>query len=147
MASDQPHRLTRYLRNLVSTTTLRDASDHALMAQFVAGRDDAALTALVRRHGPMVYHLCRRVLRHEQDAEDAFQATFLVLARKAHTLHAPEAVGNWLYGVAYRTALKARTAAARRSRQEAAAPVRGVAEPLAELTVHEAQTIVDQELA
>src|SRR6516162_1497538 len=95
----------------------------------------------------MVYHLCRRVLRNEQDAEDAFQATFLVLARKAHTLRSQESVGNWLYGVAYRTALKARTAAARRSRHETAAPVRSVAEPLAELTVCEAQTIVDQELA
>src|SRR6516225_11420136 len=148
MASNHRHRLTRYLCNLASTTKLRDVSDHDLMKQFVAGRDDTALTALVRRHGPMVYHLCRRVLRNEQDAEDAFQATFMVLARKAHTLRSQEGVGNWLYGVAYRTALKARTAAAaRRSRQEAAAPVRDVAGPLAELTVHEAQTIVDQELA
>src|SRR5215813_2534383 len=133
MAGDQPHRLTRYLRNLAASTRTRDAPDHELMAQFVANRDDLALTTLVRRHGPMVYNLCRRVLRNEQDAEDAFQATFLVLARKAHTLRSQEAVGNWLYGVAYRTALKARTAAAaRRSRQEAAAPVRDVAEPLAE---------------
>src|SRR5215510_8973355 len=106
MASDHPHRLTNYLRNLVAGPQARDASDRELMEQFVAGRDDAALTALVRRHGPMVYHLCRRVLRDEQDAEDAFQATFLVLARKAHTLRSQEAVGNWLYGVAYRTALK-----------------------------------------
>src|SRR5262249_17335606 len=151
MAGDHPHRLTRYLRNLVAGPQTRDAPDRELMEQFVAGRDDAALPAPVRRpgprarrQGPMVYPLCRRVLRHEQDAEDAFQATFLVLARKAHTLRSPEAVGNWLYGVAYRTALKARTAAARRARQEAAAPVRRVAEPLAELTVHEAQTLVDQ---
>src|SRR5262249_84860 len=142
MASDQPHRLTRYLRNLVSTTQMRDAWDHELMEQFVALRDDAALTALVRRHGSMVYHLCRRVLRNEQDAEDAFQATFLVLARKAHTLRSQESVGNWLYGVAYRTALKARSAAARRSRHETAAPVRSVAEPLAALTASEAPTLV-----
>jgi RNA polymerase sigma factor (sigma-70 family) len=148
MAGDHPHRLTNYLRNLVAGTQAREASDRELMEQFVADRDGAALTALVRRHGPMVYNLCRRVLRNEQDAEDAFQATFMVLARKAHTLRSQEGVGNWLYGVAYRTALKARTAAAaRRSRQEAAAPVRDVAGPLAELTVHEAQTIVDQELA
>ena len=139
--------MTRYLCNLVSTTKLRDASDYDLMKRFVASRDEEALTALVRRHGPMVYHLCCRVLRNEHDAEDAFQATFLVFARKAHTLRTLESVGNWLYGVAYRTALKARTAAARRSRQEAAAPLRSVAEPLAELTVHEAQTIVEQELA
>jgi RNA polymerase sigma factor (sigma-70 family) len=147
MAGDQPGRLTRYLRDLAAATETRDASDHELVEQFVARRDDAALTALVRRHGPMVCSLCRRVLRNEQDAEDAFQAAFLVFARKAHTLRAQGSVGNWLYGVAYRTALKARTAAARRCRREAAAPVRSVAEPLAELTVHEAQTIVDQELA
>src|SRR6516164_6976669 len=147
MAGDYPHCLTRYLRNLAASTKTRDASDHELMEQFITGRDDAAITTLVRRHGPMVYNVCRRVLRNEHDAEDAFQATFLVFARKAHTLRSQESVGNWLYGVAYRTALKARTAAARRSRQEAAAPVRRVAEPLAELTVHEAQTIVDQELA
>jgi len=147
MASDHRRRLTRYLCNLVSTAKLRDSSDYDLMKRYVASRDEEALTALVRRHGPMVYHLCCRVLRNEHDAEDAFQATFLVFARKAHTLRTLESVGNWLYGVAYRTALKARTAAARRSRQEDAAPLRSVAEPLAELTVHEAQTIVDQELA
>src|SRR5262249_37966178 len=147
MAGDQPDRLTRYLRNLVAGTPARDVSDGDLMKQFVVGRDDGAMTALMRRHAPMVYDLCRRVLRNEQDAEDAFQATFLVLARKAHTLRSQESVGNWLYGVAYRTALKARTAAARRCRREAAAPVRTVAEPLAELTVHEAQRNVDQELA
>jgi RNA polymerase sigma factor (sigma-70 family) len=147
MAGDEPGRLTRYLRNLAAAAKTRDESDHELVEQFVARRDDAALTALVRRHGPMVCSLCRRVLRNEQDAEDAFQASFLVFTRKAHTLRAQESVGNWLYGVAYRTALKARTAAARRCRREAAAPVRSVSEPLAELTVHEAQTIVDQELA
>src|SRR5262249_57606777 len=129
---DQRDRLSRYLRDLVIPTQTRDAADHELMEQFVVNQDEVALTALVRRHGPMVYNLCRRILRNEQDAEDAFQATFLVLARKAHTLRSQEAVGNWLYGVAYRTALKARTAAARRCRQEAAAPVRGVPEPIAE---------------
>src|SRR5262249_16947779 len=74
MAGDLPRRLTRYLRTLLAGTQTRDASDPEPKEQFVAGRDDAALTALVRRHGPMVYHLCRRVLRNEQDAEDAFQA-------------------------------------------------------------------------
>jgi RNA polymerase sigma factor (sigma-70 family) len=147
MAGHLPRRLTRYLRTLVAGIQMRDASDHEPKEQLVAGWEDTALTALVRRHGPMVYHLCRRILRNEQDAEDAFQATFLVLVLKAHTLRSQESVGNWLFGVAYRTALKAREAAARRSRREAAAPVRSVAEPVAELTVHEEQTIVDQELA
>jgi RNA polymerase sigma factor (sigma-70 family) len=147
MAGDYPHHLTRYLRNLVASSNTRHASDHELMEQFIASRDDVAITALVRRHGPMVYKVCRLVLRNEQDAEDAFQATFLVLARKAHTLRSKESVGNWLYGVACRTALKARTAAARRSRREAAKSIPSVTEPLAELTVDEGQAIVDQELA
>jgi RNA polymerase sigma factor (sigma-70 family) len=98
-------------------------SDGALLERFVAARDEAAFELLVRRHGPMVLGVCERVLRHRQDAEDACQATFLVLAHKAGGVRPREAVGNWLYGVAYRTALKARTAAARRRKRERLAPV------------------------
>lgn len=105
-------------------------SDGALLERFVAARDEAAFELLMRRHGPMVLGVCERVLRHRQDAEDAFQATFLVLAHKAGAVRPREAVGNWLYGVAYRTALKARTAAARRRQKERlaqAAPAPAVA--------------------
>ncbi len=93
-------------------------SDGQLLTRFVAARDEASFAALLRRHGPMVLGVCRRVLRHAHDAEDAFQATFLVLARKAHSVVRRESVGCWLYGVAYRTALDAGTRIARRHARE-----------------------------
>jgi RNA polymerase sigma factor (sigma-70 family) len=93
-------------------------TDGQLLGQFVARRDEAAFAALVRRHGPMVFGVCRRILRHNQDAEDAFQATFLVLARKASRVAKREAVGSWLYGVAYRASLDARASRLRRKAKE-----------------------------
>ena len=85
-----------------------EASDGELLQQFVTCEDEAAFEALVRRHGPMVLAVCRRVLQDGHDAEDAFQATFLVLVRKAGSIGKPELLGNWLYGVAYRIAAKAK---------------------------------------
>src|SRR5262249_41055847 len=92
--------------------------DGPLLARFVACRDETAFAALVRRHGPMVLGVCRRGLRHAQDAEDAFQATFLVLARKAGAVLKGEAVGSWLYAVAYRTARHVKDGRARRWARE-----------------------------
>src|SRR5262245_25196569 len=103
----------RYLRGVGSDPPTAGPDDARLLGQFARHGDEAAFTALVRRHGPMVLGVCRRVLRDEHEAEDAFQATFLLLARKAGSLRRPERLAPWLYGVACRTALKARALAAR----------------------------------
>jgi RNA polymerase sigma factor (sigma-70 family) len=110
--------VTRYLRRVAE----RDAAartDQCLLDRFTRHRDEAAFADLVRRHGPMVLGVCRRVLRHEQDAEDVFQAAFLVLVRKAPSIRRQESVGGWLYRVAYRLALRARAATARRRERPA----------------------------
>ncbi len=88
--------------------------DGYLLERFIRERDEPAFAELVRRHGPMVLGVCRRVLDNPHDAEDCFQAAFMVLVRKAETIRPASMVGNWLYGVAYRTALEARKLAARR---------------------------------
>src|SRR5439155_16706266 len=103
--------IVRLLRGLPPTYGTDDA---ALLDRFAAWRDEAAFELLVYRHGPLVRGVCRRVLRHEQDAEDAFQATFLALARKAASVRG-RSVAGWLYRVAFHAALKARSRSAHRS--------------------------------
>jgi len=93
-------------------------ADRELLERFIRNQDEAAFAALVERHGPMVLRVCLRVLGQAQEAEDAFQATFLILVRKAGAIAKPDLLANWLYGVAARTALKARARAVRRAQLE-----------------------------
>src|SRR5436190_2239666 len=118
MATGQISEAVQHLRRAVLLRDGAGLTDGELLEGFVSRRDEAALAALVRRHGPMVWGVCRRILRNHHDAEDAFQATFLVLARKAGTVVPREMVANWLYGVACQTAMKARATAARRKGRE-----------------------------
>jgi RNA polymerase sigma factor (sigma-70 family) len=118
MTADRLGGLVRHLRRAARLQPADEPGDRELLEQFLARRDEAAFEGLMRRHGPMVLGVCRRVLHNAQDTEDAFQTTFLVLVRKADSVEPRELVGNWLYGVAYRTALQARANAARRRGKE-----------------------------
>lgn len=122
-------------------------SDGQLLDIFVQWHEEAAFAALVRRHGPMVLSVCRRVLRQAQDAEDAFQATFLVLAKNAHRLREPNLLASWLYGVAYRTALHARQRAAQRSAREKEAASMPQPESNPEVGSQELRQLLDEELS
>jgi hypothetical protein len=105
--------LDRFVHHLRRSLLLKDGggmTDGKLLGQFIERRDEAAFEALVRRHGPMVLGVCQRLLGNAHDAEDAFQATFLVLVRRAASIRKRDLVGNWLYGVAYRTGLDFRRA-------------------------------------
>src|ERR1051326_1327308 len=93
-------------------------SDHDLLQRYVTTQDESAFALLVKRHGAVVLGLCWRILRHHQDAEDAFQATFLVLARKAGMIRKSESIAGWLHSVAFRAANKLRAARARRLMRE-----------------------------
>jgi RNA polymerase sigma factor (sigma-70 family) len=123
-----------------------DSTDGALLGAFIQGRDEAAFEALVRRHGAMVLGVCRRVLRNHADAEDAFQATFLILARKAASIRAPSAVSNWLYGVAHTTAVKALAMIRKRRTRELEAGTLPRAQACEEVW-HAVQALLDAELA
>ncbi len=112
------NRVLHHIRRVALLNASNSPSDAELLELFLHRRDEAAFEAILRRHAPMVLGVCRRVLRHTQDAEDAFQATFLVLARKAASLRSRDLLGHWLYGIALRTALKARAMNHRRRARE-----------------------------
>jgi RNA polymerase sigma factor (sigma-70 family) len=147
MTGPRTSRLARHLRAALPGPAGDEATDARLLERYVAARDAHSFAAIVDRHGPLVWGVCRRLLADHQDAEDAFQATFLVLVRKAATVAPRQMVGNWLHGVARRTALKARALAARRRRRECQAidmPDREASPPEGWADV---RGVIDEELA
>ncbi len=118
MPDHQLGALVGHLRHLLNPQAAGDQTDGQLLERFLAHREEAAFAAVVQRHGPLVLGLCRRLLGNIHDAEDAFQATFLVLARRAGALDRRGSLAGWLYGVAYRIAVRARLQAARRRAYE-----------------------------
>jgi RNA polymerase sigma factor (sigma-70 family) len=146
MVNAQLQGVLRHLRSLRDAQTLTEAPDAHLLAWFARGHEEAAFAALVRRHGPMVWSVSRSVLPHTHDAEDIFQATFLLLARKAESIRKSESVGSWLHGVAHRLALKVRLQQARRqSREKRAADMRQT-RPGGETSLSEVQAVLDAAL-
>ena len=138
---------TRQLEALFDAGTLSGMPDGALLERFVSSRDGVAFEAIVTRHGPMVFNVCRRMLLQQSDAEDAFQATFLILVRKAGTLRDRQRLGPWLYGVAHRVASRARAQAAGRRAREREQPAEAVVECSVDLEQRELVAVLDEELA
>ena len=126
---------------------LSSQTDEQLLARFFQKKDDAAFEAIVKRHGPVVYGVCRRILSDANDADDAFQATFLVLVRKGASLRQPGRLSSWLFGVANRTARKIRLQAALRTRSEKKVSERPLPAAVGDMTYDELRTILDEEIA
>src|SRR5581483_5957548 len=149
MATGHLAPLVRYIHRIAAAESSAGfPTDSQLLARFVAERDEDAFAALVRRHGPLVLGVLRRVLWDWHAADDAFQAVFMVLARKAPCLRQPQLLGNWLHGVALRTALKARAEALRRRVHERqAAAERPAADfPNDAIILQDLRAILDEEI-
>jgi RNA polymerase sigma factor (sigma-70 family) len=147
MATTAPGRLVQRLRQAALRADGGGLPDRDLLERFVACGDGTAFEAIIRRHGSMVLGVCRRVLGHAQDAEDAFQATFLLLFRRAARLGRPELLGNWLYGVAYRVALDARRSACRRRAREVQVQELPEREAPLQKTDRDVSAVLDRELS
>src|SRR5437588_5022778 len=145
MADQQLQDVLHHIRNLAAARTAPAASERELLDRFLAERDEAAFAALVERHAAMVLGVCRRVLRHQHDAEDACQATFLVLARRAASIRNKDALGSFLHGVAFRAAASLRRRLVRRRAREG--PEADVPQPEpADVSWREVRGIFDEEL-
>ena len=138
--------ILQLIHRTIEGAQVRELPDQDLLERFRAKEDKSAFHALLRRHGPMVLDVCRGVLGNEADAEDAFQATFLILARKAGSIRKAASLASWLHGVACRTALTARTESAARQKHEARVPAREASGP-EDLSWREVRQVLHEELA
>jgi RNA polymerase sigma factor (sigma-70 family) len=145
MATGQLNGVLKQIRRLVAAENADQLADRQLLDRYVQDRDEAAFAALVNRHGAMVLNVCRRVLHNHSDAEDACQATFLVLARKAHAIRKKDAVASWLHGVAFRAANNLRREIAQRVRREKNATTPRT-DSSSDITWREMRTILDDEI-
>src|SRR5581483_523391 len=118
MTSEQTNNIMHGVRRAALLSDGGELTDGQLLQRFLDQRDEAAFELLLRRHGPLILGVCRRLLGNEADADDAFQAVFVVLVRKAAAFRLRRTIGDWLYGVAYHTALKARAATVKRRLKE-----------------------------
>jgi RNA polymerase sigma factor (sigma-70 family) len=146
MPATQLDAVVLHIRKLACKATTGSLPDGQLLERFTGQRDESAFAAIVHRHGPMVLGVCRSVLHNWHDAEDAFQATFLVLARKAASIDHPGALGSWLYGVAYHVAIKAQARAARRRDHERRKTTMPAEDLVLDMTVRELRRALYEEL-
>src|SRR5262245_29941205 len=130
----------RSIETLAKNHQLRSLSDAELLRQFLKDRDAEAFALIVHRHGPYVWRVCRSLLPQQQDAEDAFQATFLVLIDSANTIRSGKVLASWLHGVAYRVATKAKRSAVRRKNREQKTSSQETGSPVSEPTWDQLQT-------
>jgi RNA polymerase sigma factor (sigma-70 family) len=146
MAKQALNGVVRAIRHVAAVQGYRELADRELLDRFVGARDEAAFTALIERHGPMVFGVCRRALPSFHDAEDACQATLLVLARKAASIRKKTSLGIWLHGVACRVAANLKRDHTRRNKREQGLDAFAPKDPAAEVTWREAQAILDKEM-
>jgi RNA polymerase sigma factor (sigma-70 family) len=147
MATGQLGVVLRHIHRLAGVRESEELTDAQLLQQFTARHDEGAFAALVQRHGPMVLGVCRRVLQNAHDAEDAFQATFLILVRKAAAIDQRGALGGWLHQVAHRTAFRARDRRASRRQHERQAPTMHLPDSIAAVVWRDLQQVLDEEVS
>jgi RNA polymerase sigma factor (sigma-70 family) len=147
MPHGQLDTVLRHLRGVTGLSAAQELTDGQLLERYVSGHDEDAFATLVRRYDRLVRSVAWRVLHHEQDTDDAFQATFLVFATKAASIRRITSVASWLYGVAYRTAMNAKRARMRRNKEERYRKGSTTLQPVSVAALREIQQILDEEVA